>query len=684
MTSGTGTGADSRDFSASVNRYLLNHLRRLGGDELVARVLELAGETRSRDELVSEGRWCSYGEVRSLYEAASTVLGGPTALRAVGRTQWDEAITTPALADALQSLGSADALFECIDAAASSVTALVSTVGRPLGPRHWELTNRFADGYEPFREYCQLSAGLFSDVPKIYGEPAAEVAEVECQVDGAPMCRFVVRWEQTDDQVRDVETQFLRRRVQVLEARLEAFQDTVAGLVSGESLEGVLGHVVAAAAQAVQAPGFVLALEALPWARQRLYWDGLAEADARRLGEGLLDPDVPETSTCLAVPVATTRHRYGLLAAVRATGDFLPQERELLEAYGRLAAATLDSVAALEESRRQNQTAKALLELSAALANLGTTDEVAQRLARAVPAVVDCDRAVVTLRNDDGTTARVVGVHGYSPEAEHRLRSAEILVPTSGSWSGLVTYEAPGTVAAPSAVGQELMAGQGSAATVTVPLIGPTRELGWVTAAVVDGEARLRDDDSVAERLRAVAGQAATAISNAQLLDQVRWQALHDPLTGLANQRLLREQARTAIAQAARADERVGLVFLDLDDFKAVNDSLGHRAGDELLCQMAERLRRAVRRGDTVARFGGDEFVLLLPRLGDGAQRVLDDVNAALAGPCTIVGTEVQPGASLGLAVYPDDGRDFGELLQRADSAMYEAKLARRAATGRR
>jgi diguanylate cyclase (GGDEF)-like protein len=684
VTSVTATGTGSRDFSASINRYLVNHLRRLGGPELVARVLARAGEARSMEELTSDGRWSSYAQVRALYEAASHVLGGPPAIRPVGSTQWDEVVSTPALADALQSLGSPDALFACIDAAAASVTSLVTTQGRPIGERHWELTNRFADGFEPFAEYCQLSAGLFSDVPKIYGQPVAEVAEVECQLDGAAVCRFVVRWEAPDEQVRDIETEFLRRRVQVLEARLDAFQDTVAGLVSGQSLEDVLAHVVAAAAQAVQAPGFVLALEALPWARQRLYWDGLDEADASRLGAGLLAVDGPGVPGCLAVDVASNRHRYGRLAAVRAKDNFLPHERELLEAYGRLAAATLDAAAALEESRRQHATAEALLELSAALANLGTTDEVAQRLARAVPAVVDCDRAVVTLRNDDGTTARVVGVHGYTTEAEHRLRSAEILVPASGTWTGLVSYEAPGTVGAPSSLGQQLMAEHSSSATVTVPLVGPTRELGWVTAAVVEGEARLRDDDTVGERLRAIAGQAATAISNAQLLDQVRWQALHDPLTGLANQRLLREQARTAIAQAARADEQVGLVFLDLDDFKAVNDSLGHRAGDELLCQVAERLRRAVRQGDTVARFGGDEFVLLLPRLGDGASRVLADVEEALGRPCTIMGTEVHPGASLGLAVYPAEGADFGELLQRADSAMYEAKIAHRAASGRR
>jgi diguanylate cyclase (GGDEF)-like protein len=685
MTCGTGTTAGGRDFSASINRYLFNHLRRVGGDELVARVLARAGETRSLDELATDGRWSTYAQVRALYEAAAAELGGPESVRAVGSTQWEDAVSTPALADAIQALGSPDALLACIEAAASSVTSLVTTRGRKLGERHWEITSWFEDGYEAFPEYCQLSAGLFSDLPPIYGDPPADVTEVECQTQGAPACRYVVRWDAPPPDGRDAEVEFLRRRVQVLEARLAAFQETVAGLVAGESLEAVLGHVVAAAAQAVAAPGFVLALEAMPWAQQQLYWDGLGAAEARRIGAGLLDPGAPDDPACLVVDVATTRHRYGRLAAVRAAGDFLPHERELLDAYGRLAAATLDSAAALEESRRQTATAQALLELSSALATIGTTDEVAQRLAQAVPVVVDCDQAVVTLRDADGGACRIVGVHGFPPDAEQRMRALEVPVPDLSPWpDGVMRYDASTLAAGGTTLGQRLVVEHGLSETVTVPLLGPDRELGWVTAIVVDGPRRLGDDGVVAERLRAVAGQAATAISNAQLLDQVRWQALHDPLTGLANQRLLREQGRTAIAQATRAGEHVGLVFLDLDDFKEVNDSLGHGAGDDLLCQVAERLRRAVRRGDTVARFGGDEFVLLLPRLGDGARRVLDDVEAALAEPCPVGGTEVCPGASTGLAVYPDDGADFGELLQRADSAMYQAKLARRAATGRR
>jgi GAF domain-containing protein len=539
MTSRSTTDAANRDFSASINRYLLNHLRRLGGDALVARVLQRAGEDRPVVELLDDARWSTYEQVRALYEAAAEVLGGPESLRAVGATQWDDAISTPALADAIQALGSPDALLAVIDVAASSVSTLTATGSRKLGDRHWEVTTRFVAPYEPFAGYCHLSAGLFSDLPPIYGEPPAEVAEVECQREGAPACRFVVRWDEpTAADGRDAATEFLRRRVQVLEARLAAFQDTVAGLVAGESLEGVLGHVVAAAAQAVQAPGFVLALEALPWAQQRLYWNGLDEAEARRLGSGLLDPGTPPDAACLVVDVATTRHRYGRLAAVRGSGDFLPQEHELLDAYARLAAAALDSAAALEESRRQTATARALLELSAALATIGTTDEVAQRLAESVPAVVDCDRAIVTLRDLDGGPSRIVGVAGCPPEVDQRLRSVAVPVPDTGAWpGGVMSYETSAFSEGATTVGQRLMLEHGLTAAVTVPLLGPDRELGWVTAIVVDGPERLLDDGAVAERLRAVAGQAATAISNAQLLDQVRWQRSEEHTYELPAQR---------------------------------------------------------------------------------------------------------------------------------------------------
>jgi diguanylate cyclase (GGDEF)-like protein len=166
---------------------------------------------------------------------------------------------------------------------------------------------------------------------------------------------------------------------------------------------------------------------------------------------------------------------------------------------------------------------------------------------------------------------------------------------------------------------------------------------------------------------------------NARLLDQMRYQAEHDPLTGLANQRLLNVHAAQAIARARRDNTRVGLLFLDLDDFKDVNDTLGHAEGDRLLQLVTERLRSTLREGDTVARFGGDEFVVLLPSLTDDGGTVASKIALSLADRFVIGQHDVRISTSIGAAVFPEDGDDFGELLKQADIRMYRSKVARRA-----
>jgi diguanylate cyclase (GGDEF)-like protein len=214
-----------------------------------------------------------------------------------------------------------------------------------------------------------------------------------------------------------------------------------------------------------------------------------------------------------------------------------------------------------------------------------------------------------------------------------------------------------------------------------VPLDAGGEVLGWVAVVVQDRPERLVDEPQLAERLRGMAGLAATAMRNARLVDQIRYQAEHDPLTGLANQRLLSLHANAAIERARRDVSRVGLLFLDLDDFKDVNDSQGHAEGDRLLQLVGERLRLALREGDTVARFGGDEFVVLLPSLTDDGSAVAAKITLALTDRFVVGGHDVRVTTSIGRAVFPEDGDDFGELLKQADIRMYQAKLARRHTT---
>ncbi|WP_229412955.1 bifunctional diguanylate cyclase/phosphodiesterase [Massilia sp. WG5] len=154
--------------------------------------------------------------------------------------------------------------------------------------------------------------------------------------------------------------------------------------------------------------------------------------------------------------------------------------------------------------------------------------------------------------------------------------------------------------------------------------------------------------------------------------------ASHDALTGLPNRMLLQDRLDRAIAQAHRARRKVGVMFIDLDRFKHVNDSLGHEAGDRLIVEIARRLGGALRDSDTVARQGGDEFVVVLPDLGgpDDAALVAAKLLDSLFQPLPLCGQEVFPSGSIGIAMYPDDGGDSASLLKAADSAMYRAKTS--------
>jgi diguanylate cyclase (GGDEF)-like protein/PAS domain S-box-containing protein len=149
-----------------------------------------------------------------------------------------------------------------------------------------------------------------------------------------------------------------------------------------------------------------------------------------------------------------------------------------------------------------------------------------------------------------------------------------------------------------------------------------------------------------------------------------------DPLTGLANRNLLAERVSQAIVRAAHTRGELALLAIDLDRYRLVNESLGHSAGDALLRAVAERLQNALRREDTLARLGGDDFVLLWNgvRSAEEAASLAQRILAILGRPFTIEGATLHVEASVGIALYPRDGRDFGELLSNADAALYHAK----------
>ncbi len=158
--------------------------------------------------------------------------------------------------------------------------------------------------------------------------------------------------------------------------------------------------------------------------------------------------------------------------------------------------------------------------------------------------------------------------------------------------------------------------------------------------------------------------------------EQVKHLAFHDPLTNLPNRLLFNDRLTLAVAQAHRHSQRLAVLFLDLDRFKVINDSIGHSVGDELLRQVAERIQEHVREGDTVARLGGDEFTLLVPGITaeEDAAKIARKICEAIHDPFWIDGRELFVTTSVGVSVYPSDGHDAETLVRNADSAMYRAK----------
>ena len=212
-----------------------------------------------------------------------------------------------------------------------------------------------------------------------------------------------------------------------------------------------------------------------------------------------------------------------------------------------------------------------------------------------------------------------------------------------------------------------------------IGLVGINYEVTAQKSAELALQAAHAQATATASELHAVVARLDLEVKERQRFEQeLRHLAMHDPLTGLPNRSLLMNRMEHAIELARRADRPVTLLFIDLDRFKLVNDSLGHAAGDELLRVVTRRIGCCVRPGDTLARLGGDEFVLLLPNAlpAFALARLTARIAQVVAEPIRIADREVSVTCSLGYSLYPEDGQDAVTLLKRADAAMYGAKEA--------
>ena len=207
-----------------------------------------------------------------------------------------------------------------------------------------------------------------------------------------------------------------------------------------------------------------------------------------------------------------------------------------------------------------------------------------------------------------------------------------------------------------------------------VPLVARERVLGALVVQTYTGDVRYSESDK--QLLQFVSTQVAAAIERKQNETWLRHIAQHDALTALPNRTLFDDRLQAALRRARHSQELLGLLYLDLDHFKHVNDTCGHGVGDALLQDVARRIRRSVRESDTVCRMGGDEFVVLLAGIkqADHALIASEKMRAALLQPFELGGQRLSVSASIGVAVYPGHGSEGQHLIREADRAMYDAK----------
>jgi len=666
---------------------LLRLVHREEGDAGIARLLAHAGIEREREYLESVDNWISLDEACAMLEAGVELTGDPAFPRRVGEDTLRQHAGS-GVATVLRSLGSVEAVLEAVAVSSTRLSTVTKMETLEIGPGHALVRATALEGFFRRRVHCDWAAGLLATTPILFGLPVARVSESECQARGDEQCLYTVSWDAEQAAVAADP----QERVTALEAQLVAMSErlqnayaTASDLVSMDDLDAVLRRIVARAADAVRTPSHILAVRTAPEADLQIYSVGIDEPHARELALATLAHEQLEGESTLAVDVASSRRHYGqLIARHPGATEFLPQERELLGLYGKHAAAVLDMATALEDAARRHDQVSSLLSLSHALAKAGTSEEVAERLCTAVPRVVDCDRVGVWLWDQLEQKLRSVGSSGRTAEQAAYLRDVTISPRQTPSLAHMIAAPQPQffTLESEDEFISSLMATLEVVGLVVVPIVARNTFLGILTVSVTDDPQRLRSEVDLVERLTGVAALAANAIQNGRLVDELQHKASHDELTGLLNRVGFRRRVDDIVSDMRAGRREVGLLFIDFDNFKQVNDAYGHEAGDELIRKAAVRLEAMTREGDEVARLGGDEFAVILVDLQDDEQlRAAEErVRSAFVEPFPLCDRTIAVSVSVGMALWPVDGRSLEKLMRHADAAMYEDKAKHRRA----
>jgi diguanylate cyclase (GGDEF)-like protein len=676
--------ATGNHYSCSMSAVMLAEVAELSGEQAVADVLRVAQSTRAPEYLYDTTNWISYDEAVALWQAAAQVTHNPKLPMLAGQRSAQRLSASP-VAALLRSLGSPENVYREVATSASKFSTVARLQAIVAGPGFAEITATPADGFPRARDHCAYTIGMLSTTTVLFGMPPAAVEHDCCAVFGAPECRYRISWSSQGTQASvDSGEQLtaLRHQLEGMQERLDSMFATASDLIAADDISHVLARITDRAAVEVRAPRYLLAVRMEPGGELHCHHRGFEERDVAGCAERILEPlPTDHPKSWLVVPVRSDRREYGrLLAAFDADERFFPQERELLEVYARYAATALDGAAALMEANHRYHQSSALLKLARALATAGTSTEVAHRLADAVQLVVDCDR---------------VGVYLWEPARGELVRRAittrDASDPVAGEeWSWTPRpgdplerllnnpHQEPSFIddgTGDPQLRRELRR-TGEAAAMLVPLSTEDTLLGVLVVSVLERAHRLQPSPDLLDRLSGIAAQATTALKNGRLVDEITHQALHDQLTGLGNRLQFAEELRKAVNRARSRGELVTVFYIDVDDFKPVNDEFGHDVGDKLLSALGKRLSSSTRACDTVARLGGDEFAVLIgtQTSQSEADAVAERLADAFADPFMIGGHELRLTASIGRAVFPADASSADGLLRRADASMFAAK----------
>jgi diguanylate cyclase (GGDEF)-like protein len=386
--------------------------------------------------------------------------------------------------------------------------------------------------------------------------------------------------------------------------------------------------------------------------------------------------ELTEESMLLA-PLRSESRIIGVVVLSRlGLARFSDDELRLLGVLADQAAVAIENARLLAERDRHVAELAALLDISQAGGGASDERDLANVLAGKLRKAARMDACLVS--RWDGQTGRLVpiGAHGrplIGPERDLAVHKTlrRVLLSNESVWLD------PG-VDALEPVELSRLHQLGGAATLLLPLSASGRVTGLVELITESPGRRFHDGETAL--LRTMANQVASALENARLVRQLRDAAETDLVTGVYSHRHFQDRVRQETARAARARSPLSVLMVDLDDFKRVNDEHGHQAGDRVLRAIAGALRAAVRTSDVVARYGGDEFVVLMPDTeAEEAEAVAARAEAAVAElPHPMAdGSTINVTCSVGLALHPRDGRSGKELLRAADKAMYAHKRAR-------